>query len=165
PAYAALLVLALWNAAWWRGVYASDLRHMQQVRLASADYIREQLPPGAVVAAHDIGALGWAMQRRCLDLGGLIDPAWLAYSRAGRAAEFLRERGATHLVLPTQHSSERTGFYDYAAFLGLEDNPAVRYEAVRHFENDRADWARGAISTWNALPGVTVYRLIWEPAP
>lgn len=157
--------LVVLNAVYWRGVYASDIRHMVQVRLASADYIRTHLPPDAVVAAHDIGALGWRMERRCLDLGGLIDPTFLEYARDGRVAEFLQERGAGYLVLPTKHSSQAAGFYDYAAFVGLQDNPLVHRTVIEHFENDYADWARGAAPTWNALPGVTLYRLTYEPTP
>lgn len=154
-----LCCLAVANGGFWRGVYLSNLRHMGEVRQAAAEWIRDHTPPGSVVAAHDIGMLGWAMERRCLDLGGLIDPAWLAYRRAGRTAEFFAERGATYLVLPTKHSSEATGFYDYAAALGLDRAAGVSYEPLRSFENDHASWLRGAAPTWNALPAVTVYRL------
>ncbi len=157
-------ILAVWNAAFWQRVYASDIRHMQQVRLAAADYVRTQLPRNAIVAAHDIGALGWRMDRHCLDLGGLIDPAWLKAAAAGRQAEFLRKQGATHVVLPTKHSSEARPFFDYAAFLGLDRNPRVRLEPVVAFENDYRDWSLGAAPTWNAAPGVTIYRLHLTPS-
>ncbi len=163
PLAAALVLgLAAANCGYWYTVYASDVRHMRDVRLAAAEYLRASLPADAVVAAHDIGALGWRMNRRCVDLGGLIDPAWLAAARAGRQADFLRREGAGYLVLPNKHSSEAEGFFDYAAFLGLKDNPRIRLDELRSFENDWADWARGAAPTWNALPAVTVYRFLWN---
>ncbi len=157
----AVALLAVINTGFWWTVYASDVRHMRDVRLASARYISANLPPDAIVAAHDIGALGWAMNRPCVDLGGLIDPAWLAAAKAGRQAEFLREVGADYLVLPTKHSTEARPFFDYQAFLGLRDNPGIRLQPVQAFENDYRDWARGAAPTWNALAGVTVYRFDW----
>lgn len=159
---ALLLLLGLANGGWWRAVYQSNTRHMAEVRFASADWIATRTPADAVIAAHDIGALGWRMERRCVDLGGLIDGAWLEARRSGRIAEFLRDRGATHLVLPDKHSSETAGFYDYAEFLGLTAAPGLRYVPLTSFENDYASWLRGAAPTWNALPAVTVYRLEYE---
>lgn len=159
---ALLLLLGLANGGWWRGVYQSNTRHMAEVRFASADWIRARTPADAVIAAHDIGALGWRMERRCVDLGGLIDGAWLAARRDGTITDFLNERGAAYLVLPDKHSSESAGFYDYAEFLGLTTAPGLRYEPLVSFENDYASWLRGAAPTWNALPAVTVYRLKYE---
>ncbi|MCC7491269.1 MAG: hypothetical protein IT204_02930 [Fimbriimonadaceae bacterium] len=153
--------LALVNCGWWWTVYRADVRHMRDVRLAAAEYIAARTAPTDVVAAHDIGALGWAMQRRCVDLGGLIDPGWLNAAKADRQAAYLQEQRATWLVLPDKHSSEAKGFFDYAEFLGLRGNPQIRYQPVQSFENDYGEWRRGAMSTWNALPAVTIYRLDW----
>ncbi len=162
PKRAATMLLALLvvvNAAWWRGVYGADCRHMEQVRLASAAYLANDLPADAVVAAHDIGALGWAGQRRILDMGGLIDPAYMQYAAEGRLRDWFIKEGAGYVVLPDKHSTETAGFYDYAAALGLDEAHGFRLVPLAHFENDYEDWKLGAAPTWNALPGVTVYRL------
>lgn len=163
PAAVLLVVLGLVNAGWWSRVYGADCRHMEEVRLAAARHIARELPPQAVVAAHDIGAVGWLGGHRVLDLGGLIDPAYLDYAKANRLREWLARCGATHVVLPTKHSSEKGGFYDYAAFLGFDQAHGIKLTPERHFENDFLDWRRGAGPTWNALPGVTVYRLELAP--
>jgi hypothetical protein len=155
----ALLLLAISNATYWRAVYGSDCRHMDQVRLAAAAYASAELPAGAVLAAHDIGALGWAGGHRLLDLGGLIDPAYLEYAAAGEVRSWLQRSGARYVVLPDKHSSESAGFYDYAAFLGLDAAHGVRLTPIAHFENSYADWKLGARPTWNALPAVTIYQL------
>ena len=152
-----LLFLAGWNTFYWRQVYAADVRHMRDVRLAAAEYVRTELPPEAVIAAHDIGALGWRMDHRCIDMGGLIDPGWLEAAKAGRQADYLDEHHVRYVVLPTKHSTEAAGFFDYAEFLGLEDNPQIDLVALKHFENDHADWAFGAAPTWNAVAGVTIF--------
>ena len=154
-----LALLVVVNAAWWRGVYGADCRHMEQVRLASAAYLANDLPADAVVAAHDIGALGWAGQRRILDMGGLIDPAYMQYAAEGRLRDWFIKEGAGYVVLPDKHSTETAGFYDYAAALGLDEAHGFRLVPLAHFENDYEDWKLGAAPTWNALPGVTVYRL------
>lgn len=152
-----LLALALVNTLYWRGVYASNVRHMVQVRLAAAEYIRDHLPRDAVIAAHDIGALGWAMERRTIDMGGLIDPGWLAAAKEGHQADYLDRNHVHYVVLPDKHSSETAGFFDYAEFLGLKDNPEIELVPLQHFENNHADWAMGAAPTWNALAGVTIF--------
>ncbi len=152
-----LLALAAINTVYWRAVYASNVRHMSEVRLASAAYIRDHLPADAVIAAHDIGALGWAMDRRTVDMGGLIDPGWLAAAKAGRQADYLDRNRVRYVVLPDKHSTEAEGFFDYAEFLGLKNNPEIVLVPIQHFENDHADWAVGAAPTWNALAGVTIF--------
>ncbi|MBI5835296.1 MAG: hypothetical protein HZB16_23560 [Armatimonadetes bacterium] len=156
-------LLAMTNAAYWRGVFGADCRHMQEVRLAAASYLASSLPPGAVVAAHDIGALGWGGQRRILDMGGLIDPGYLAFAKAGRLRDWLRREGATYVALPDKHSSQVRGFYDYGAFLGLDAAHGILLRPVAHFENSYDDWKLGAAPTWNALPGVTIYALELAP--
>ncbi|MBK6898912.1 MAG: hypothetical protein IPH09_06465 [bacterium] len=37
-------------------------------------WLRDNTPPDAVVAALDIGALGYASERRVMDLAGLVSP-------------------------------------------------------------------------------------------
>ncbi len=51
--------------------FTQDLTH----RLRSiAEYVRENSPEDAVVAARDIGYVAFYSQRRVMDLGGLVDP-------------------------------------------------------------------------------------------
>jgi len=45
------------------------------------EWLAANTPPDAVVAAHDIGALGYASERRILDLAGLVSPEILALGR------------------------------------------------------------------------------------
>lgn len=48
---------------------------------ALGEWLRTNTPPGAVVAALDIGAVGWASQRRVLDLMGLVSPRLMELGR------------------------------------------------------------------------------------
>jgi hypothetical protein len=52
-----------------------------------------------VVAAHDIGALGYFGQRRLLDLAGLVSPQVIPFMRdEPRLAAFLDQQRADYLV-------------------------------------------------------------------
>jgi hypothetical protein len=45
------------------------------------EWLNKNTPPDAVIAAHDIGALGYASERRILDLAGLVSPEILEIGR------------------------------------------------------------------------------------
>ncbi len=52
---------------------------LQQSLLRWGDWFREHTPPGTVIAAPDIGAIGYASQRRVVDLAGLITPEMVPF--------------------------------------------------------------------------------------
>jgi hypothetical protein len=54
---------------------------VQECYIGMGDWLRENTPPDAVVAALDIGAVGYASERRVLDLMGLVSPEILAVGR------------------------------------------------------------------------------------
>lgn len=163
PVATTLLLLAAWNCVYWQGVYASDCRHMHDVRMKTANWTNVNIPKGAVIAIHDIGMMGWRGGHRIADLGGLTDPEFVGYYRSGHVDRWLAKQGAAYCVLPAKHSSEHAGFYDYAAMLGLDARHGIRLVCIAHFENDYLDWRRGAAPTWNALPAVEVYRIEYVP--
>ncbi len=62
-----------------------------------ARWLRDQTPGDAVVAAHEIGVIGYVSERRILDLAGLVSPEVAPVSRTGSVAksiEAARRRGA-----------------------------------------------------------------------
>lgn len=160
-----VVLLAGTDFRYWREVYAANIEHMQQVRIAAAQYIDHTLPLEAPVAAHDIGAVKYFGHRRVVDLGGLIDTSFVSYLKEKRVADYLRERGVEYLVIPAAHSTEKGGgWYDYlgADHLNLRDHPEVDLMEERHFEIDRTRWLIGSQPTWNALAAVQIYRLRWH---
>jgi len=64
--------LVRWAAVYGRNVYSIDHQHV-----AMARWVRDHTPPGAVVAAHDIGALGAIAKRRVVDIFGLVTPSMI----------------------------------------------------------------------------------------
>ena len=49
-------------------------RGIQECMTGTGLWLRDNTPPDAVVAAMDIGALGYASERRIMDLAGLVSP-------------------------------------------------------------------------------------------
>jgi hypothetical protein len=79
--------------------YAADVRWIDDEQVAAARWIDGTLPPDAVVATHDIGAIGYFAHRRVVDTAGLADPGALPYLHDPHALlEWARARGATHLA-------------------------------------------------------------------
>jgi len=80
-----LLALVGLSAYWnWYDVklYTYFCRLHQNLHVAAAQWIKEHTPPDAVIATHDVGAIGFYSDRRIIDLAGLVTPE-LA-SRIGR---------------------------------------------------------------------------------
>ena len=57
--------------------YATDVAFIQEEMVAVALWLRENTEPDALIAAHDIGAIGYFGRRPLLDLGRTAGPALL----------------------------------------------------------------------------------------
>jgi hypothetical protein len=65
----------------------------------AARWLAANTPGDALVAAHDIGAIGYYSQRDLIDLAGLISPEVIPFIRDEQAlAAYLDRRGAAFLV-------------------------------------------------------------------
>lgn len=79
--------------------YAQDVAIIQTEMVASARWISENTQPTDLVAAHDIGALGYFAGRNLVDLAGLVSPEVIPIIRDERAlAGYLDERRVDYLV-------------------------------------------------------------------
>ena len=65
------LVVVLAANVWQHGHNVLDTRLMS---VAMGEAVREKTEQGAVIACHDVGALGWFAQRELIDLAGLTSP-------------------------------------------------------------------------------------------
>ncbi len=67
--------------------------------VATAKWVSTNIPPGTLVAAHDIGAQGYFGGHEVVDLAGLISPEVIPFLRdEKRIAAYLTERGVGCLV-------------------------------------------------------------------
>ncbi len=99
--WAAALILV--SAVFWlRGAmaYAQDTAIIQTEMATTAKWVASHTPANALVAAHDIGALGYYAQRPLVDLAGLISPEVIPFIRdEARLRVYLNQRGVAYLVV------------------------------------------------------------------
>jgi len=89
--------------------YAMDVAVIETEMVRTARWIEENTEKKAVIAAHDIGALGYFAERKILDLAGLITPDVIPFIRnEGRLAEYLDKEKADYLVTFPSWYSELT---------------------------------------------------------
>ncbi len=56
------------------GIYAANVRYINDYQVETALWLRANTAPDALVATHDIGAIGYFSGRQVIDLGGLTQP-------------------------------------------------------------------------------------------
>jgi hypothetical protein len=79
--------------------YGEDVGLIESEMVVTARWVALELPPGAVIAAHDIGALGYFDDHRLIDLAGLISPEVIPIMRdESRLADFLNQKHADYLI-------------------------------------------------------------------
>ncbi|MCP4143921.1 MAG: hypothetical protein GY752_01410 [bacterium] len=54
---------------------------VEECFIGTGQWISENTPEGSLIAAHDIGALGWVSNRKIIDLAGLVSPEILELGR------------------------------------------------------------------------------------
>ncbi len=79
--------------------YGEDVGLIESEMVATARWVRSNLPPQAVLAAHDIGALGYFDDHRLIDMAGLVSPEVIPFIRdEPRLAAFLDRQHANYLI-------------------------------------------------------------------
>ncbi len=79
--------------------YRTDVGIIESEMVTTARWVAANTEPQALVAAHDIGALGYFGERQLLDLAGLVSPEVIPFIRdEQRLASYLDEQGADYLV-------------------------------------------------------------------
>jgi hypothetical protein len=78
---------------------AQDVIFIETQMVRTAQWMNENLPPDAVLAVHDIGAIGYFTQNPLIDLAGLITPNVVPFIRdETRLAEYLDSTSAGYLI-------------------------------------------------------------------
>lgn len=97
---------------WLQGgaAYAQDIAVIQTEMVATAEWITQSTERDALIAAHDVGALGYFTDREILDLAGLVSPEVVAFIRdEALLMEHIRSHSAGYLVIfPGFYSSSFT---------------------------------------------------------
>ncbi|MCA9970319.1 MAG: hypothetical protein KC425_08890, partial [Anaerolineales bacterium] len=96
------------------GAYQTDVAFIEGEMVAVAHWLNENTPRDALIAAHDIGAIGYFTERPLLDLAGLVSPEIipLLADEAALAAYILQSQAAYLVTAPG---------WPYAAVTGRAD--------------------------------------------
>ncbi|MBI1880471.1 MAG: hypothetical protein HYR94_20020 [Chloroflexi bacterium] len=79
--------------------YGRDVRFIESEMVTTAKWLDAQTAPDALIAAHDIGAIGYFTQRPLIDLAGLVTPEVIPIIRDESALfDFITTRQADYLV-------------------------------------------------------------------
>lgn len=92
-----LILLVFWG----RGAlaYAQDVAVIESEMVTVAHWVSANLPANALVATHDIGAMGYFSGHNLVDLAGLVSPDVVLFIRdESGLRKYLNERGVEYLV-------------------------------------------------------------------
>ncbi|MCB0214306.1 MAG: hypothetical protein KDJ52_33515, partial [Anaerolineae bacterium] len=79
--------------------YGRDVRIIESEMVATARWLDQAVDPQALIAAHDIGAIGYFTRRPLIDLAGLITPEVIPIIRDETALfDFITSHQADYLV-------------------------------------------------------------------
>jgi hypothetical protein len=94
---AALVLVVFWLIG--ARTYGNDVAFIDSEMVQVAQWVAKDTPRDALIAAHDIGALGYFGQRHLLDLAGLISPEVIPFIRdEDRLRAYLDYERADYLV-------------------------------------------------------------------
>jgi hypothetical protein len=112
-AWAPVLVWGIWGVhvvgqqLQYARTYASNIADIETMHVAMGRWLGHNTEENAVIATHDIGAIGYFSGRQVVDTSGLITPGVLKHLKPGRLAdtgvlEFLEQVQPDYLVvMPT----------------------------------------------------------------
>ncbi len=79
--------------------YATDVAFIQGEMVDVAHWLTQNTTPDALIASHDIGAIGYFAERPLLDLAGLISPEVIPFlTDENELSQYLINSQATYLV-------------------------------------------------------------------
>ncbi len=102
PPVLAVLALGLGLISIGRGatIYALNIRFINGYQVQTALWLRDHTQPDALVATHDIGAIGYFSQRPVIDLGGLTQPELVPLlSDQQTLVTYLQQRQVDYVVM------------------------------------------------------------------
>ncbi len=79
--------------------YQEDVAFIEGEMVATAHWLQENSQPDDLIAAHDIGAIGYFAPRPILDLAGLISPDVVPYlQNEADLSNYVNQSGAQYLI-------------------------------------------------------------------
>ena len=103
---------------------AHDVYWIESEMVRTAQWVQENVAPDALLAVHDIGALGYYVPNPILDLAGLITPEVVPFIRdEDRLLEYLDENSADYLIVFVSDYPNLTSDRSPVFVAGLDFDP------------------------------------------
>jgi hypothetical protein len=114
-------------------IYGDNVRFINACQVDTALWLREHTASGALVATHDIGAIGYFAQRPVIDMAGLVDSQVTAYlGDQPRLEAYLKARHARYVVEFTDwFSPPNTLLHDLAGHQVYQARGTARFVVLR----------------------------------
>ncbi len=127
------------------------VRGVDESLIAIGDWLRSRTDENAVVAVHEVGAVGFFAERRVIDTAGLVTPGVLPYVTSYRVADYLIEARPDYYVSSGDDRIDRQVFESLGSRLNVVFETTVQ---------------RGGSSARFAEPmPMAVYAFDWESPP
>ncbi|NOZ06546.1 MAG: hypothetical protein GXP41_09405 [Chloroflexi bacterium] len=92
-----ILLIVFWGLG--AQTYAQDVSIINCEMVTTAQWVEQNIPPQSMIAAHDIGAMGYFANRPLIDLAGLVTPEIIPILRDEPALQrWLEQRHVPYLV-------------------------------------------------------------------
>jgi len=92
-----LVIISFWVLG--ARAYATDVAVIETEMVATAKWVAANVPSDSLIAAHDIGALGYFAPRNIVDLAGLVSPEIIPIIRDEKQlAQYLNNRNVKFLM-------------------------------------------------------------------
>ena len=130
--------------------------HLASVHRRAARELPTVLPAAARVAAFDIGVLAYEARVDWIDLSGLCDRELWAQVAARNTVSYLRERGATHVLLPL---TENDGPGSLRGRLRLGELDGANLIPTHEWASSDRRWAGAFQFSGNAARRLVLYAL------
>jgi hypothetical protein len=148
-AVVALVIAGAASLRTWRTVTIDGIAHINDTHGKMAQWMLQNLPANASVAAFDIGRISYTWDRSLLDLGGLVDPSYVPYLTSGHIPEYLMEHHVQYVVLPSKAADE----------FGFTHDPSLTMTKLSEFCSPYAPWIIGFRYTIHAMECQELYQL------
>ena len=148
-AIGALILAGAASLRTWRTVTIDGIGHINRTHGEMGEWMLQNLPSNADVAAFDIGRISFTWDKGLLDLGGLVDPTYVPYLTSGRIPEYLQEHHVQYVVLPSKAADE----------FSFKRDPELTMTKLSEFCSPYDPWIIGFRYTIHAMECQELYQL------
>ena len=157
---------AVWSLRLWRAATAAQIYQIETEHGAMAEWLQQNLSQDVLgnreFAVFDIGRIGYRLHGNVVDLGGLMDPAFLGYVKQDRTGVYLAEHHIRYVVLPSELGNDSS---DWRRALRLEDTAALTLVPVHSACVDAYTDSVAENSASTAYACQRAYRLVYSDEP